>query len=153
MSDDLAGRLVEQMSEFEVIDAHEHLPPESERTSRPVDVLSLFSHYTQTDLRSAGMSEADCARLQDAEAPLPERWAFIDAVPKTFRGDYINVSLDVDLTMSALDNGLLTDTRFGGALRALEQSWGRYPATMIPDVRFTPNPNNAPGGPLVERGQ
>lgn len=77
----------------------------------------------------------------------------IDAVPKTFRGDYINVSLDVDLTMSALDNGLLTDTRFGGALRALEQSWGRDPATMIPDVRFTPNPNNAPGGPLVERGQ
>jgi len=24
---------------------------------------------------------------------------------------------------------------------------------MIPDVRFTPNPHNAPGGPLVERGE
>jgi phospholipid/cholesterol/gamma-HCH transport system substrate-binding protein len=23
---------------------------------------------------------------------------------------------------------------------------------MIPDVRYTPNPNDAPGGPLVERG-
>jgi phospholipid/cholesterol/gamma-HCH transport system substrate-binding protein len=22
---------------------------------------------------------------------------------------------------------------------------------MIPDVRYTPNPNDAPGGPLVER--
>jgi phospholipid/cholesterol/gamma-HCH transport system substrate-binding protein len=40
-----------------------------------------------------------------------------------------------------------------GMLRALEQSWGRDPATMIPDVRFTPNPHNAPGGPLVERGE
>lgn len=77
----------------------------------------------------------------------------IDAVPQTFRGDFINTSLDVDLTLSALDNGLLTGTGFSGMLRALEQSWGRDPNTMIPDVRFSTNPNNAPGGPLVERGQ
>lgn len=77
----------------------------------------------------------------------------IDAVPKTFRGDYINVSLNVDLTLSAIDNGILTGTGVSGMARALEQSWGRDPATMIPDVRFTPNPNNAPGGPLVERGE
>jgi phospholipid/cholesterol/gamma-HCH transport system substrate-binding protein len=76
----------------------------------------------------------------------------IDAVPKTFRGDFINTSLNVDLTLSALDNGLLTGTGVSGSLRALEQAWGRDPATMIPDVRFTANPNNAPGGPLVERG-
>jgi phospholipid/cholesterol/gamma-HCH transport system substrate-binding protein len=24
---------------------------------------------------------------------------------------------------------------------------------MIPDVRFTPNPHDAPNGPLVERGE
>lgn len=77
----------------------------------------------------------------------------IDAVPKTFRGDYLNTSLNVDLTLSAIDNGILTGTGVSGMARALEQSWGRDPATMIPDVRFTPNPNNAPGGPLVERGE
>ncbi|WP_163888757.1 MCE family protein [Mycolicibacterium hippocampi] len=76
----------------------------------------------------------------------------IDAVPKAFRGDFINTSLNVDLTLSAIDNGFLTGTGVSGSLRALEQAWGRDPATMIPDVRFTPNPNNAPGGPLVERG-
>lgn len=76
----------------------------------------------------------------------------IDAVPKSFRGDFINTSLNVDLTLSAIDNGFLTGTGVSGSLRALEQAWGRDPATMIPDVRFTPNPNNAPGGPLVERG-
>ncbi len=76
----------------------------------------------------------------------------IDAVPKTFRGDYINTSLDLDLTLSTLDNGILTGTGVSGMMRALEQSWGRDPASMIPDVRFTPNPNDAPGGPLVERG-
>jgi phospholipid/cholesterol/gamma-HCH transport system substrate-binding protein len=77
----------------------------------------------------------------------------IENVPKAVRGDYINVSLLVDLTLSALDNGLLSGTGVSGMLRALEQAWGRDPATMIPDVRFTPNPHNAPGGPLVERGE
>jgi phospholipid/cholesterol/gamma-HCH transport system substrate-binding protein len=77
----------------------------------------------------------------------------IDDVPKVVRGDYVNVDAVIDLTLSSLDNGLLTGTGFSGALRALEQSWGRDPNTMIPDVRFTSNPNDAPGGPLVERGQ
>ena len=75
----------------------------------------------------------------------------LDSVPKAFRGDYFNLSLTLDLTMSAVDNAVLTGTGFSGALRALEQSWGRDPETMIPDVRYTPNPNDVPGGPLVER--
>lgn len=76
----------------------------------------------------------------------------IDTVPKIFRGDYINISLTLDVTYSAVDNAFLTGTGLSGALRALEQSYGRDPETMIPDVRYTPNPNDAPGGPLVERG-
>jgi phospholipid/cholesterol/gamma-HCH transport system substrate-binding protein len=75
----------------------------------------------------------------------------IDTVPKLFRGDYINISLTLDVTWSAIDNAFLTGTGMSGALRALEQSYGRDPETMIPDVRYTPNPNDAPGGPLVER--
>jgi phospholipid/cholesterol/gamma-HCH transport system substrate-binding protein len=77
----------------------------------------------------------------------------IENVPKAIRGDYINASATIDLTLSAIDNGLLSGTGVSGMLRALEQAWGRDPATMIPDVRFTPNPHNAPGGPLVERGE
>ncbi|SEH56557.1 phospholipid/cholesterol/gamma-HCH transport system substrate-binding protein [Mycolicibacterium rutilum] len=77
----------------------------------------------------------------------------IENVPKVVRGDYLNVSLMVDLTLSAVDNGILSGTGVSGMLRALEQAWGRDPATMIPDVRFTPNPHNAPNGPLVERGE
>ena len=75
----------------------------------------------------------------------------IDAVPKVIRGDYMNLSLTLDVTYSAVDNAFLTGTGLSGALRALEQSFGRDPETMIPDVRYTSNPNNAPGGPLVER--
>ena len=73
----------------------------------------------------------------------------IDEVPKLIRGDYANISAVLDLTLSSLDNALLTGTPFSGALRALEQSWGRDPATMLPDVRFTPNPADVP----PERGE
>ena len=73
----------------------------------------------------------------------------IDSVPKIVRGDYINVSGALDLTLSTVDNAIFTGTGFSGALRALEQSWGRDPATMIPDIRYTPNPADAP----VERGE
>lgn len=73
-------------------------------------------------------------------------------VKKVIRGDYINVSLMLDLTLSDIDNGFLTGTGFSGALRALEQSWGRNPSEMSPDVRFTPNPHDVPGGPYVDRG-
>ncbi len=76
----------------------------------------------------------------------------IDTVPKIFRGDYLNLSVVIDVTYSAVDNAFLTGTGLSGALRALEQSYGHDPATMIPDVRYTSNPNDAPGGPLVERG-
>jgi phospholipid/cholesterol/gamma-HCH transport system substrate-binding protein len=77
----------------------------------------------------------------------------IENVPKVVRGDFLNVSLMVDLTLSAVDNGILSGTGVSGMLRALEQAWGRDPETMIPDVRFTPNPHDVPGGPLVERGE
>jgi phospholipid/cholesterol/gamma-HCH transport system substrate-binding protein len=76
----------------------------------------------------------------------------LDTAPKLIRGDFMNTSLTLDTTLSAVDNAFLTGTGFSGALRALEQSYGRDPETMIPDVRYTPNPNDAPGGPLVERG-
>jgi phospholipid/cholesterol/gamma-HCH transport system substrate-binding protein len=75
----------------------------------------------------------------------------IDTAPKLIRGDMMNASLNLDTTLSTVDNAFLTGTGLSGALRALEQSYGRDPETMIPDIRYTPNPNDAPGGPLVER--
>jgi phospholipid/cholesterol/gamma-HCH transport system substrate-binding protein len=73
----------------------------------------------------------------------------IDNVDKLVRGDTMNISPVIDLTLSALDNAFLTGTGLSGSLRALEQSWGRDPATMRPDIRFTPNPADAP----VVRGE
>jgi phospholipid/cholesterol/gamma-HCH transport system substrate-binding protein len=102
----------------------------------------------QCPLRELGRASPDLVGALKLILTLPFD---IDAVPKVVRGDYMNVSLTLDTTYSAVDNAFLTGTGLSGALRALEQSFGRDPETMIPDVRYTPNPNDAPGGPLVER--
>lgn len=75
----------------------------------------------------------------------------VDGAFKAVRGDFINSSLVVDLTYASIDNAIMTGTGFSGMLRALEQSFGHDPEKMIPDVRYTPNPATAPGGPYVER--
>ncbi len=67
-------RLIEAMDNMMIVDAHEHLPPEHVRTSSKVDVLTLFSHYTRTDLITSGMSPDNYNMVIDSEKPLDERW-------------------------------------------------------------------------------
>jgi phospholipid/cholesterol/gamma-HCH transport system substrate-binding protein len=104
--------------------------------------------HLQCPLRELGRASPDLIGALKLLLTLPFD---IDAVPRVIRGDFMNVSLTLDATYSSVDNAFLTGTGLSGALRALEQSFGRDPETMIPDVRYTPNPNDAPGGPLVER--
>ena len=66
--------LLEAMGNMEIVDAHEHLPPEHVRTSAKVDVLTLFAHYTRTDLVTSGMKPDDYEKVIDTEGPLDERW-------------------------------------------------------------------------------
>jgi len=67
-------KLVQFMEGLEIIDAHEHLPPEETRVEQQVDVLTLFSHYTQTDLKAAGLGDEEYEKLRQADIPLDERW-------------------------------------------------------------------------------
>jgi len=86
---EIKAALLEAIREFEVIDCHEHLGPEEERTSQPVDVLNLFGHYTRTDLITAGMSEADFQRLHDHNYPLEFRWRLLGRyLPEIRFGSY-----------------------------------------------------------------
>lgn len=48
-----------------------------------------------------------------------------ETLTKWFRGDAANVTLVVDLTLSRLDAGFLTGTRFECNLTELEMQWGR----------------------------
>lgn len=146
----------------------EHFARTRDLFSGAVQALGRFSKVTNDTLSAAKDNLHE--ELQDLQRPLTQLARStpylvgalsvmltipfsIDNVPKVVRGDYVNISGLFDLTLSNIDNSLLSGTRFSGALRALEQAWGRDPATMIPDVRYTPNPHDAPSGPLVERGE
>ncbi|MFC1737281.1 amidohydrolase family protein [Candidatus Hydrogenedentota bacterium] len=78
MKSEIYNSLLDHISTFEIIDAHEHLMPEAERIKLHVDVFTLFHHYTQGDLRSAGMAQDDIQRLHDHSLPLEERWALFE---------------------------------------------------------------------------
>lgn len=48
-----------------------------------------------------------------------------ETIQNWYRGDYANLTLVLDLTLSRLDNNLLTGTRYEGNLTTLELQWGR----------------------------
>jgi glucuronate isomerase len=62
-------------SQMTIFDTHEHFWHEDFRLNKKVDVFLLFSHYTDDDLISAGMTRNAVARLQNPRVPLEQRWA------------------------------------------------------------------------------
>ncbi len=64
-------------------------------------------------------------------------------IAKWMRGDYANLTLVVDVTLSRLDATLLTGTRFEGNLTELELQWGRT-IGQIPSPYSAGNPLTAP---------
>ncbi|MBO0880847.1 MAG: MCE family protein [Mycobacterium sp.] len=64
-------------------------------------------------------------------------------VPNWFRGDFANITLVIDLTLSRIDSGLFTGTRWEGNLTELELQWGRTIGQM-PSPYTASNPLIAP---------
>jgi phospholipid/cholesterol/gamma-HCH transport system substrate-binding protein len=66
-----------------------------------------------------------------------------DSLTNWFRGDYANVSLVIDLTLSRIDAALFTGTRWEGNLTKLESQWGRT-IGVLPSPYTANNPLLAP---------
>ncbi|MGH3563190.1 MAG: MCE family protein, partial [Mycobacterium sp.] len=144
-----------------------HFTEQQQLLVNAVDAVGRLSQVTGQYLGALHNDlHTDLAALQcplkevNRSAPyLPEALKFVftapfqlDGIFNLVQGDFINASGTIDLTYAAIDNAILTGTGFSGSLRALEQSFGHDPKDMVPDVRYTPNPISAPGGPYVERG-
>lgn len=70
-----AVTLLAELERIPTINSHSHLPSEQERLAERQDPLHFFGHaYPAADLRSAGMSADELARVVDVEQPLTERW-------------------------------------------------------------------------------
>lgn len=99
-------KLMAEMNRFDIIDCHEHLPHEKERTEKPQDVFTLLSHYTRHDLFSAGMdwdtadnlepfvSRPVFESLSNQEIPLEKRWKTVKPYWEAIRhGSYARAAI------------------------------------------------------------
>lgn len=95
--------------------------------------------------------------LADAGPSLTRSLSFLttfpwnkETIPNWFRGDFANLTLVLDLTLSRLDSAFLTGTRFEGELTELEMQWGRTigqqpsPYTAVNPLTFPYQSNQGP---------
>src|SRR4051812_33823534 len=81
----LEGRLLNALERIETVNTHEHIIPEQERISQHVDFFTLASHYSISDVISAGLS-ADARKLiADPDAAMGERWRAFEPAWKVAR--------------------------------------------------------------------
>ena len=75
---DAYSELVDHINALKIIDTHEHLPFERDR-STDADVLAEWlTHYFSCDLVSAGLSDADLAFARDSKRDITERWNAVE---------------------------------------------------------------------------
>jgi phospholipid/cholesterol/gamma-HCH transport system substrate-binding protein len=131
----------------------------SEQRTHLTDALDAFGKFSALTADAVnGSKEKLVTELKDlgpvleslanAGPALTRALSFLTTFPwpketldKWMRGDYANLTMVVDMTLSRLDAGLFTGTRFEGDLTKLELQWGRT-------IGQTPSPYTA-GNPLI----
>ena len=123
-----------------------------------VDALGKFSAIATSTIQQSRQALVDNLRniapvlrsLADAGPALTKGLDFLSTypwvkstVPNWFRGDFANITLVIDLTLSRLDSSLFTGTRWEGDLTELEMQWGRTIGQM-PSPYTSGNPLIAP---------
>ncbi|MGZ8747968.1 MAG: MCE family protein [Mycobacterium sp.] len=137
-------------------DAIAVLKDQREKLASAIDAFGKFSALTADSVQQT--KDSLIAEIKDAAAVLESLanagpaltrslgllttfpWAK-DTLTNWVRGDYGNLTAIFDLTLSRLDSGLFTGTRFEGDLTELELQWGRT-------IGQLPSPYTA-GNPLV----
>ena len=90
----LQKELISALRDGEIIDSHEHWPPEDQAISQPVDVFSFFTVYLRNELLLAGMSQEQHQAIQNRDIPLRRRWEILEPFWDRIRlGSYARVAL------------------------------------------------------------
>ena len=77
--------LLEAIEKIPLVNTHEHIMPERERTSSRIDFFTLAGHYLINDAISAGLSGDDLRLVRDSEAPPLGRWQAFEPYWKSAR--------------------------------------------------------------------
>ena len=121
----LEADLLEAIADVPLVNTHEHIIPEEERTSSPLDFFTLAGHYAMNDVISAGLSGDDLAVVRNPEASPAQRWG-------AFEPYWKSASL----------------TGYGQALRiAIQDIYGidRISGSTLPEINRKIEAANRPG--------
>ncbi len=66
--------IIAELEKLGIYDCHEHLPPESKRLLSEPDAFTLFSHYCQHDLYTAGMDKKTMAEILWKPGDIDWKW-------------------------------------------------------------------------------
>lgn len=131
----------------------------AEQHTQLADALDAFGKFSALTADAVNKSKGDLVEelkdlgpvlesLEKAGPALTRSLSLLTTFPwpketlaNWMRGDYANLSVIVDLTLSRLDSSLFTGTRWEGNLTQLELQWGRT-------IGQTPSPYTA-GNPLI----
>jgi phospholipid/cholesterol/gamma-HCH transport system substrate-binding protein len=126
------------------------------KLANAIDALGKFSAIATSTVNQTKEAFVDNLRniapvlreLANAGPALTKGLDFLSTYPwvkstlaNWFRGDFANITLVIDLTLSRIDSSLFTGTRWEGNLTELELQWGRTIGQM-------PSPYTA-GNPLI----
>ncbi|MCY3020785.1 MAG: amidohydrolase family protein [Planctomycetota bacterium] len=135
--------ILDCVNRLEILDTHEHLPNEADR-SQDADVLSEWLiHYFSCDLVSAGLSDDGLAQARDCRKPLRERWAVVEPYWDAARSTGYGRSLDIaarDLygvkgvnarTIEPLNEAFVAARRKGGHYRRVLKEKCRIALSIV----------------------
>ena len=74
ITSDCQAGLIEELEKLKIYDCHEHLPPEKARLKSAPDAFTIFSHYCQHDLYTAGMDLKTRDKVLWESADLDWKW-------------------------------------------------------------------------------
>jgi hypothetical protein len=74
-SGNLHQSILAELDKIEAVNTHEHIIPETERVTQPIDFFTLAGHYAISDVISAGLSRDSLALINKQDAPLDARWS------------------------------------------------------------------------------
>jgi len=84
--------ILAEIEKIAVIDSHEHLPPEQQRTNNAIDALCLIDHYIIGDLHAAGCPPEISENIVDPEGEITQRWELLKPYwPKIRNGSYARI--------------------------------------------------------------
>lgn len=168
-TDSLNGFVEKLATQDPVVDkALRAIPPAlavlSQQRSNLTDAVDQFGKLSALTADSVNKTKASLVQEFNAIGPVLESLAnagpamtrslnvlstypwINDTLDNWIRGDYANLTAIFDLTLTRLDSGMLTGTRWEGNLTQLEMQWGRT-IGQLPSPATGSNPLLAPYHP------